>query len=200
MRFSTSTLLGALALAGAIAFAQPASAQAAGGQVVVLDFARIYQESLAGRDAAAKVQAITDQVAKELDPEAKALQAEQTALGPKFQGKSQDQIVQDLKNDKALATKYDAFIKRADAFLKLRELRAQELQATSEKAVTDILNAAAGDVQAAMSAKNAAIVLERRDVVTFAPTVDISADVINRLNGHLKTATVAKVDLTKQQQ
>jgi Skp family chaperone for outer membrane proteins len=201
MRLFQSTLLGAVALAGAVAFAQPAAAQAAGGgQVVVIDFARVYQESLAGKDAAVKVKAISDQVSAQLDPEAKSLQAEQAALGPKFQGKTQDQIVADLKNDKALATKYDAFIKRADTFMQLRNLRAQELQATSEKAVTDILNAAAADVQAAMTAKNASVVMERRDIVTFAPAVDISGDVITRLNTHLKTATVTKVDLSKQQQ
>lgn len=200
MRVLTSTLIGAMALVGAAAFVQPAAAQAAGTQVVILDFARVYQESLAGKDASAKVQAISEQVNKELDPEAKALQAEQTALGPKFQGRTQEQIIEDLKNDKALATKYDAFIQRADAFMRLRQLRAQELQATSEKAVSDVLSSAATDVQAAMTAKNASIVMERRDVVTFNSAIDISADVITRLNGRVKTATVTKVDLTKQPQ
>lgn len=201
MRLVSSSFLSAALLAGALfGAAAPAAAQAAGASIVVVDFNRVYSESLAGKDAQAKLKAIGDAVNKELQPEATALQAEQTALGPKFQGRTQEQIVEDLKKDKALATKYDAFIQRTDKFMGLRQLRAQELQATTQKTLNDVLQAAAPDVTAAMTAKNASIVLERRDVITLAPASDISTDVINRFNARVKTIAVAKVDLTKQQQ
>lgn len=200
---SPSSFLSAAVIAGALAAASatPAAAQAAAGAgIVVVDFSRVYSESLAGKDAQAKLKAIGEAVNKELQPEATALQAEQTALGPKFQGRTQEQIVEDLKKDKALATKYEAFIQRSDKFMQLRQLRAQELQATNQKVLSDVLQASSPDVAAAMAAKNASIVLERRDIVTLAPAADISTDVINRLNARVKTMTVAKVDLTKQQQ
>lgn len=203
MRLVSSSFLTAAVLAGALlgAGAAPAAAQAAGGgAIVVVDFSRVYAESLAGKDAQAKLKAIGDAVNKELQPEATALQAEQAALGPKFQGRTQEQIIDDLKKDKVLAGKYDAFIQRSDKFMNLRQLRSQEMQATSQKALSDVLQAAATDVNAAMAAKNASIVLERRDVIAMAPASDISTDVINRFNGRVKTMAVAKVDLTKQQQ
>lgn len=200
MRLISSSFFGAALVAGALfGAAAPAAAQAA-GSIVVVDFSRVYAESLAGKDAQAKLKVIGEAVNKELQPESTALQAEQAALGPRFQGRTQEQILEDLKKDKALATKYEAFIQRGEKYQMLRQLRAQELQATTQKTLSDVLQAAAPDVTAAMTAKNATVVLERREVVSLAPASDISTDVINRFNARVKTIAVAKVDLTKQQQ
>jgi outer membrane protein len=191
-----------LAAAAALTFAAiaaPAPAWAA-DPVVVVDFQRLYKESTAGKDAEAKLKAIADGIQKELQPEGAALQTEQQALGPKFQGKTQEQIVAALKADQSLQTKYNAFIQRSDAFLQKRSLRQQEFAATEQKAVSDVLNAAAPDVTAAMNAKGAAVVIERRDVVTSTPNVDITADVVNRFNQRVKSVPVALIDLTKRQQ
>ncbi|MGE3303783.1 MAG: OmpH family outer membrane protein [Hyphomonadaceae bacterium] len=195
---STLRILAAgVAAAGFLMAAAPA--QAAGGSAVVIDLQKVYAESLAGKDAQAKLKGIADNVTKELQPEGAALQSEQQQLGPKFQNKTQQQIIDDLKKDPALQTKYNSFIERLDAFQQKRALRQQELAATQQKAISDVLNAAQPDVDAAMNAKGAQIVFEREGIVAASPTIDITADVMTRFNGRVKSVAVTKVDLTKKQ-
>ena len=200
MRVIHSLAAAASLAALALGAAAPAQAQAGATPVVVIDSTRIVGESLAGKDAQAKLQAIATGVQKELEPESTALQAEQKALGPSFEGKSEEQIAAALRADKNLSTKYNSFIQRTEAFRQKSQLRAQELEVTRRQTISDVLTAADPDVASAMQAKGAQVVLERQAVITVGPNADVTTDVINRFNNRVKTINVAKVDLTKQQQ
>jgi Skp family chaperone for outer membrane proteins len=181
-----------LSLAAAPAFAAD--------PVAVVDLQRVYAESAAGKSAQAQLKAISETVQKELDPEAKALQSEKEATwAPKFNGKTDQQASAELEKDQALKTKYMTYVQRTNALLQKGELRRGEMQATEQSAVQAVLQAAAPDVKASMTAKGASVVLEKGSVVTAADAVDITTDVLSRFNARVKTVPVSKVDLTQQQ-
>lgn len=187
----------AIALVGLSTAAGPAMAADA---VVVVDLQRLYGESVAGKSAQAQLKAIGDNVQKELDPEAKALQAETDATwAPRFQGKSDQQMSAELDKDPALKTKYVAYVQRRNALVQKTQLRRSELQATEQGAVQAVVEAASPDVKGAMAAKGANVVLEKGAVVWANDAVDVTTDVLSRFNARVKTVPVTKVDLTQQQ-
>lgn len=184
-----------------LAAAPAAMAQAAASTpVVVVNLDRIYVESLAGRDAQAKLKGIAQAVTKELEPESKSLQAEQTQLGPRFKDKTQEQVVEELRKDPALNTRFNTYLQRLDAHLGKQQLRRQELAATEEKAVRDVLSAAGPMINESMAARGASVVLSAGSIVTGAASVDITPDVIARLNARVKTVEVSKIDLAQRPQ
>jgi Skp family chaperone for outer membrane proteins len=168
--------------------------------IAVVDLQRVFAESAAGKSAQAQLKTIGDNVQKELDPEAKALQSEKdTTWAPKFTGKTDQQASAELEKDQALKTKYLTYVQRTNALLQKGELRRGEMQATEQTAVQAVLQAATPDIRAAMTAKGATVVLEKGSVIVAADTVDITADVLSRFNARVKTIPVAKVDLTQPQ-
>jgi Skp family chaperone for outer membrane proteins len=187
----------AIALLGLSTVAGPAMAADA---VVVVDLQRLYGESVAGKSAQAQLKSIGDNVQKELDPEAKALQTEKDATwAPRFKGKSDQQAAAELEKDPALKSKYVAYVERGNALVQKSQLRRGELQATEQAAVQAVIEAASPDVKGAMAAKGASVVLEKGAVVWATDAVDVTADVLSRFNARVKTVPVTKVDLTQQQ-
>jgi Skp family chaperone for outer membrane proteins len=191
--------------AGAVAMALSAPAtsafaQAAASGAVVVDLERVFAQSLAGKDAQAKLKAIAAQSEQEFGPEAKALDAEKTALGPKFQGMTDQQAIDAMSKDPALAAKYQGFVQRIGAFEQKRSIRQQEIVATERAAVAQVVTAAVPDVQAAMTARNALVAIDASSAVHAEAKADITADVIARLDQRVKTVAVTRVDLTKTPQ
>lgn len=195
--FRRASFAGAIALAATLAPLSTAFAQAG---AVVVDLERVYAESLAGKDAQAKLKAIATQAETEFAPEAKALDTEKTALGPKFAGMTEQQAADTLSKDAALAAKYQGFMQRAATFEQKRAIRQQEIVATERAAVSQVVTAAVPDVQAAMTARNALVALDVSTTVYKDAKADVTSDVIARLDQRVKTVTVTKVDLTKAQQ
>lgn len=185
-------LMGLSALSAAPALAADA--------VVVVDFQRVYAESEAGKSAQAQLKTIGDNMQKEIDPEAKALQTENDGTwAPRFKGKTDQQANAELDKDPALKAKYVAYLQRRNALVQKSDLRRGELQATEQKAVQSVLQAASPDVKSAMAAKGASLVMEKGSVVLSADSIDITADVLSKFNARVKTVPVTKVDLTQQQ-
>ena len=86
----------ALALGLALASQAPAVAQPVqSGPVVVMDYQRILQTSMAGRDLDAKLRQIAETMQGELQAETTAVQTEAQALQAATQGRSSDQISRD---------------------------------------------------------------------------------------------------------
>lgn len=195
-----ASFAGAIALVASLGPVSGALAQPAASAAVVVDLERVFAESLAGKDAQAKMKAIAAQAEQEFSPDAKALDAEKNALGPKFTGLTDQQATDVMAKDPALAAKYQSFIQRLSTFEQRRNLRQQEIAATERNALTQVMTAAVPDVQAAMTAKGAIVAIDASSSVHNDPKVDVTADVIARLDQRIKTVTVTKVDLTKAQQ
>jgi Skp family chaperone for outer membrane proteins len=165
--------------------------------VVVVDYGRVYKESVAGKDAQAKLKAIGASIEKELTPAEKSVEADLKALEPRIKGKTDAQVTADLKKDKAFADKFQAAQRKQDSYLTLREVRLRELNATEDKAIQDLADAALPMVEEAMKSKKADVVLQKGQVVAVAPSADITSDVIARLNKKITTLAVTKVSLTR---
>jgi Skp family chaperone for outer membrane proteins len=198
--FRSASFAGAAALLALLGAAPAALAQPAATSAVVVDLERVFAQSLAGKDAQTKLQAIAAQAEQEFAPEAKAIAAEQTVLGPKFNGLNDQQANDVMTKDPALAAKYKAFVQRTSTFEQKRALRQEEIAQTERAAVAQVVTAAVPDVQAAMTAKGAAVAVDTSSTAYVDSKADVTADVIARLDQRVKTVTVTKVDLTKAQQ
>jgi Skp family chaperone for outer membrane proteins len=198
--FRRASFAGAIALAASFGPLASALAQPAASAAVVVDLERVFGESIAGKDAQTKLKAIATQSEQEFAPEAKTLEAEKSTLGPKFIGLTDQQATEAMTKDPALAAKYKSFVQRLGAFEQRRDLRQQEIAATERGAVAQVVTAAVPDVQAAMTAKGALVAIDASSAVYKDDKVDVTADVIARLDQRVKTVTVTKVDLTKAQQ
>ena len=188
-------ILAATALAFAT-LAAPIAAHAA-TPVIVIDYQQLFAQSAAGKDAQVKLKAIADGINRELAPEQQGVQNDQKSLGPSFQGKSQQQIMDMLKADKALATKYQAYLQRAETLAGKQELRAREYQATEQKAVTDVVTAAQSVIGDVMKARGASVALEIGSTIAMTKEADVTLDVIAGLDKKTRAIAVTKVDLTK---
>jgi Skp family chaperone for outer membrane proteins len=195
-----ASFAGAIAIAALFGPVAGALAQPAAPAAVVVDLERVFDESLAGKDAQAKLKAIAAQAEQEFAPEAKALDAEKTALGPRFTGLTDQQATDAMNKDPALAAKYKGFVQRLGGFEQRRNLRQQEIAATERAAVAQVVTAVVPDVQAVMTARGALVAIDASTSVHNDAKVDVTADVIARLDQRVKTVTVTKVDLTKAQQ
>jgi outer membrane protein len=192
-----STLLTALALSLA-SIAAPTMAYAA--EVLVVDFNRVYRDSLSGKDAQNKLRALGETVARELQPEADAARTDQQALAARFQGKTEQQAAEELQKDAALRKTYDAAAAKIQAYTQKQQLRQQELQETERRAVAAVLKGADPILREMLTEKKASVVVESASTVASAPAVDITTEVIARLDTRVKAVPVTRVDLVAEQQ
>lgn len=195
MRISTVFTALALSLAS---IASPTMAYAA--EVLVVDFNRVYRDSLSGKDAQNKLRGLGESVARELQPEADAARTDQQALATRFQGKTEQQAAEELQKDAALRKTYDAAAAKIQAYTQKQQLRQQELQETERRAVAAVLKGADPILRELLTEKKASVVVEAASTVASAPAVDITTEVIARLDTRVKAVPVTKVDLVAEQQ
>jgi Skp family chaperone for outer membrane proteins len=181
--------------AATLAFASlaaPVAAHAANPPIVIVDAHRVFSESLAGKDAQTKLKGVGDAINRELAPEAQGLEADQKGLG--LAGKSQQEAETALRTNKALGEKYEAFLKRMSNFQQKQELRNREFQVTSDKAFSDVLTAAQPAITEVMRAHGASVVAESNSVMANSPDVDVTADVIAKLNQKITSVSVVLIE------
>lgn len=194
MRFKKS-LLAATLLAAAFV---PSLAAAA--DVLVVDFQRVYRDSLAGKDAQTKLRGVNDAINAELKPELDAWTAERDKLGPRFKDKTQEQLIAELQKDENLRKQYEAVQTTLQNLQQKQQLREQELQATEQRALAAVIKGTEPILNDLLNERNAAVVLERGSITVAAPNTDVTNEVVKRLDARLKAVPVTKVDLVKESQ
>jgi Skp family chaperone for outer membrane proteins len=98
----------------------------------------------------------------------------------------------------ALRSRFEAFNRRVEA-QQVRQRRAQqEFQLSLNKAQQELGEAVRVAAQEAMTARGATIVLDASQVIVNAPTVDITGDVISRLNARKPSIQVVRQRLPQQ--
>lgn len=199
MLLSASAL--ALALSGP-AFAQqatPATAPAAApapavevaplnNSVLVLDGARLIRDSAAGKDMTAKLTAIGTTIQNESRAGAQPLETEAQALQKATAGLSPAQI----RANADLRTRVEAFERRLQTQEAADQRRGQELQLTELRAREEFNRVVGPVVQETVAARGGLILLDRGDVSYAVPGVDITADVIERLDQRVRTVNVTR--------
>jgi Skp family chaperone for outer membrane proteins len=189
------TLIMAGVVVGAVFSAPIAQAQSGAAGVVVVDRARIFAESAAGKSAQTQLQTIASNIKRELEAESKPIETEAKALGPSFQDKNRQQILEELQKDEALRNKYQSYAQKLSALDEKAQIRNAELNETRNRAIAEVLRNADPLIIDIMKERNAAVVLEAGVVLMHNQAVDVTAEVVKRLDAKLKTVGVTKVDL-----
>ncbi|MEL8056004.1 MAG: OmpH family outer membrane protein [Pseudomonadota bacterium] len=195
--FSIRSTLIALALvfgASSVVVSAPA-AEAQGTKVIVINQGKIYNDSRSGKDIETKVDNIERSMQAELKPTADRLKAKSTSLQPRLQGKT----MQQLQADPALVSELQQFEKDLAAHQRNQQIRAAELQATIRKARSDWAKALEPVLQEVMTEQNAQIMVSRSQLVFAAPSTDVTATVISKLDARTPSISVVRQRLPQQQ-
>ena len=171
-----------------MAISAPAMAQQT---ILVINEDQILRESAVGQHIASRLQAISTELDNELrvlrapiDEEAERLNAETEALTQEAVQQRPD-LIQRIQTVSQQAQQFEA----------RRQQYSNELVATERAAMRPVLEALQAVLQEVVEARNADIVIDRGALVYASPSVDASADVIERLNARLPTVPVNRVRL-----
>ena len=165
---------------------RPASAPPVLSPVVIYDLGRLIQDSTAGQDMRNKLNAIRDQITRELEPDQRQLQSELTAI--------RATSVADAQTPAAQA-RQDAFQRLYAQFQQKQERLTQVMQLTERNALEAFSTAFSPAMQQAMVARNALVAMQAQQVEAFVPGVDMTGDLITRLNATTKTINVVRATL-----
>jgi outer membrane protein len=170
------------------------AAQAQGTTVITIDEAKILRDSKAGKDIQAKLKSIETQINTELSPTRTSLETEGKALNTELQGKTREQIAADA----ALVTRLNAYDKKAGDFGKARQKAANEFALTERQALVDFNKALEPVLLEVVSQKGAGIVLSKSAVIYGVDSVDVSAEVISKLDAATPTISVVRKRIPDQ--
>lgn len=175
---------------------QQAHAQAAQGSIVVLDTQALLANSSAGRSLAQQLQAIQQQMVTELTTEERAIRDEETRLQQAASGLSRDQLL----SNSTLTSQMAANDRRAQALQQRAESNQRDLGYTQMMAAQDFNRQLTPILNEVMTARGASIVVDRSAVVTMADAINITQDVIARLDQRVPSVTVTRQTAPPPQQ
>jgi len=170
--------------AAAAAPARPAAAPAVMSPVVVYDRESLIAGSLAGQDMINKLKAIREQIKKnELDPDQRQLESELKAI-----------LASSVQESQSLAgrQRQEAFERLSNDFQQKQGRLSQVLQETNQNALENFEKALGPVLKDTLIARNGLIAITSEQVVAYNPGVDITADLITRLNAATKTINVVR--------
>lgn len=173
----------------AAAAARPAAAPAVLSPVVVYDLGALIQDSSAGQDMANKLKAIRDQINRELESDQRQLETELRAI--------RQTSVAEAQTPAALA-RQEAFQRLYGEFQQKQERLSQVMQLTERNAIDAFNKALAPILQQTLVARNGLIAISANQVEAFIPGVDMTADLVTRLNATTKTINVVRATLPTQ--
>ncbi|MEL7231108.1 MAG: OmpH family outer membrane protein [Pseudomonadota bacterium] len=194
--FSLRTALIALALtfgAGSAVVSAPV-AEAQATKIIVINQGKIYRDSRSGKDIETKVANIERSMQAELKPAADRLNAKSQSLQPRLQGKTMAQV----QADAALVAELQQFERDLAIHQRNQQIRAAELQATIRKARSDWAKALEPVLQQVMTEQNAQIMVSRSQLVFAAPSTDVTATVISKLDARTPSISVVRQRLPQQ--
>lgn len=171
--------LAALALGTATALPTAALAQAAAAQtsIIVVDMDRVGADSAAGKSGQTQLKAKVDSLQARGKSLADQLRSEEEALLKARQANT-------MAPEAFQAKVKDLQTKQNNARTELGN-RENELQRSQAAVRQQIFNAVGPIIQAVMRERGASIVLTRDAALAVAPTLDVTADVIRRLDAAL---------------
>ncbi|MEM1390466.1 MAG: OmpH family outer membrane protein [Pseudomonadota bacterium] len=170
------------------------AAEAQGTKVIVINQGKIYRDSRSGQDIEAKVANIERSMQAELKPMADNLNAKSQALQPRLQGKTMDQV----RADPALVSELQKFETDLASHQRNQQIKAAELQATIRKARADWAKALEPVLQEVMTEQAADIMVARGELVYAAPSTDVTASVISKLDTRTPSISVVRQRLPQQ--
>jgi Skp family chaperone for outer membrane proteins len=170
----------------------PAAAPAAApvlSPVVVYDVNQLIVQSAAGIDMRTKLTAINDQIRRELEPDQRQLTTELAAI----RGTS----VADAQTP-AAQQRQESFQRLYQQFEAKRERLGNVMELTERNALGAFSTALAPVLRATMISRNGLVALQAGSVDAYVPGIDITADLVSRLNAATRTIAVTRATLPTQ--
>ncbi|MGB6229627.1 MAG: OmpH family outer membrane protein [Litorimonas sp.] len=180
-----------IALGTAAAMLATASAYAQ-STILVVDTAKVYNDSTVGQHVARQVEAMATSTGSQLNAQATPLEATEKNLKLKTDGKTQQQILA----DPTLRSEIETFQKSA---IKLRQdtaIAQRELQMTEAKARQVVTAKMKTIIDQIARERNADVVLEKQ-LVIYGEPADITNTVLSRLNAEMTTVPVTRERLPR---
>jgi Skp family chaperone for outer membrane proteins len=197
-----SLLLASVAIAasstGAFAQSTPAPAPAPAAPVaaapvlspiVVYDVNQLITQSAAGIDMRTKLTAINDQIRRELEPDQRQLQSELAAIRATSVADAQTPAAQQRQ---------ESFQRLYQQFQQKQERLGAVMELTERNALASFSQALAPVLRATMLARNGLVAVQTGTVDAFVPGIEITADLVTRLNAATRTITVTRATLPTQ--
>lgn len=184
----------ALLFAAGHTLAPSLTASAQGTKIVVINQGKIYADSRSGKDIETKIDNIERSMQAELKPAADRLNAKSQSLQPRLEGKNMQQV----RADAALVAELQQFETDLANHQRNQQIKAAELQATIRKARSDWAKALEPVLQEVMNEQNAQIMVSRGQLVYAAPTTDVTATVISKLDARTPTISVVRQRMPQQ--
>lgn len=169
-----AVMLAATALTVSLPVATPAFAQAAQAQIVIVDMEEVISTSSAGKGAQAVLQGQANSLQARVKTLTEGFQKEEEALRTGFQNKTLTQQAAEAK-----AKDIEGRKQSAQAEISGRQ---RTLQASQAHVLKQIDDAAQPIITAIMREKGANIALARGATIQAANSLDITAEVVKRLN------------------
>jgi Skp family chaperone for outer membrane proteins len=181
-----------VAVSGTAGFAQtpvPAPAPAAApvpSQIVVYDVNQLISQSAAGTDMRTKLTAISDQIRRELEPDQRQLQSELAAIRATSVADAQAPAAQ---------ARQESFQRLYAQFQQKQERLGAVMELTERNALTTFSQALAPVLRATMLARNGLVAMQAQNVDAYVPGIEITADLVTRLNAVTRTVAVTRATL-----
>ena len=176
-------ILATLTIALMAGVAAPAVAQVIeGAKIIVLDQRLLFEQSAAGQDGVRQLKPLDDALGAKIKGYQDQFQKEEEALG---QIRSKAVVSEEEFKKKAI----DIQRREANANDEVNKKKA-DLQRSQQYVNAQIVQALQPIMEDVMKARGANIVMERGNVVLAAPSVDVTKDVIQKLNAKLARVSI----------
>jgi outer membrane protein len=185
-------------IAAAVALSPDASAQRRGQAttVVVVNYQRVLSESALGRDMAAKLQQVRQEVSTEaqaLGPEGQSIEQERQRLATATRNMTPDQV----RNSSTYAPQFQALQERLQNY-EVRGRRLQgDLECTQALALRDFNQTVSPVVRSAMESRGAGVVLDASNIQWVQPEFDVTTTVIQQLDQNNRTMNLTRRPYTE---
>jgi len=194
--FPLKSLLAGLALSLTAASLTVPAALAQGTKVIVIDSAKIIRDSKAGLDIRAKLKTLGESMSAELKPEADQLASELKTLEANIKAVAPEARA----NDAGLKAQVQTYAAKEAPFNRKRQIMAQELNLTRQKAWTDFRLALNPVLQQVVTEQSADLMIDRANAVYAGAAIDVTDSIIAKLDAATPTITVQRQKIPVQTQ
>lgn len=183
-------------LVTSVAVAAPVAQAQDGTKIVVIDQTRIMAESSGGKDITSKIDAIETSIQNELGP----IQTQLTTEGDALDAKTANMTMEAVAADAQLRGEVEAYARKAQDFNRRRQIAQAEFQATERVAWNTFFRAMQPVLQEVITESNADIMVDRSELVWAGAGVDVTQNVITKMDAALPTVNVVRQKMPTQPQ
>lgn len=180
-----------LALVAAFMIAGTAQAQNA---VLVVDSGKVLRESSAGKSVATQLASIAKTIEAEAQSTLNPLKGEQASIQQQIQGLTQT----DLQSNPTLAAKIKSYQERGAKAQIEMQYKGAELQATEQKAKLEVAKKIDSVIEQLAKERGAAVVFDKSLMLYSSSAVDVTAEVLSRMNRQMPSVAVTRERLPRK--